>query len=412
MNIYKYSNQNNFNFYYVDTTYELNLIKNNNKIEALPLIVSGRLLSVVVLTDHVLRRFYSQKTVSYRFFTKKVGMYQISIDKDLNVGIYVENPHLITNETSGIANVNKFLLNENQKVEISFWDENLNCELDIRSITCLESTYGDVAGDFIKLLNSVGMKRVALSLGVELDLFNNKNVVASGGFLCHVYNKGYNVNVISQLKQSLDSTLPIKDLQTNFNHDVKKIFAKVLGLQKIQIDLVASYNLNQLNFNNNIVENIKTLNLESNDSIPLLGISEDNTTGYLVWASKGKKTNFANFDFNLQTSKLKICESYHLKNVSLDFEITGNSYALSVIIWSIFKNSKFCASGVVDEFGNVLWVNNIISKIKIAQEFNFEKIFVPIACKASISQYKEFDIEIVFVENIHQLMENIKNEKQ
>lgn len=407
MYIKEINNKNNFNFYYVDTTYELTKLNEYKELSALSTIIVGRLLSGVILLDNILRNNYFTGDVIYEYGNENIGLYQIKVSQNKNISLFLEKPNLNTKDEfkNGEVDIGRIVNGPNKiGVFFSIFDEQQKQVLNINEISIFKSNYGSISEDLVAYLNAIGMSKVAVSLGVEVERDAQTQISCSGGFICHVYNEYQNENVIIQVRKDLNNSADIKTLQNKYQHADEEIIKSVLSnFEKFNIKITPySFNSKQ----NQIFDNYYCLNQRNtyNDFI-LIGVDEEQKQNVCFWSNliDGREILLENTNLdNFFSKPVKLFVSKQTpKSV-----FSGTSMQLGIYVWKRYQNPRFSGSGSIDVYGNVHYVANLESKIICANKIGLIKFYVPLENKNEVEHLlvkQQLQVKIIYVNSIYEL---------
>lgn len=407
MEIKKVSFEKNFDFYYTDCTYEVNTLVLNSNLSPEVAIVFGRFLSFTVIANSILKPFFPTKEVIFEMNGSNCGIYQIKINQYNNLSVYIQKPQLSYNSNfnNEDLDVEKFVLgNFEKKFRFHMYNSANNEEIEIHKIKNFTSKYGNICEDLLLYLNNIGMKRAALSLGVEFQVKKTYEVLSSGGYLCHVKNRYENENLIQNLKKNLDNSLLIKELQNKYNHNDEKIIRNVIKNFECEIQTIDSYYINKEEIFEKKYFEYEMLNKSQNEfDFLLCGVNFAKNKIQCFWVNLvyGKQQK-------MDVEAIKFLENkdvcYYIQNLNEEIEFSGNSHQLSYFIFKKYQNQSYAASGCVDKFGKIHYVNSVLEKIRCFEKFGMKKIFLPLENKMELkNKLTKFKVEIKFVSNLSQI---------
>lgn len=456
MKIKEYTvDNNNFHCFWVDSTFEVNLLTNNNKVNPLGAIVCGRVISAFTIIDSLLRKqnlINENSTLELNIVgTHGCSNLQVLINEFGEM--YFNSDALVSFYTGSNGNtemdVSQFMCGENfddlmirlvehqQHTKINLCDKYDNCEFWV-------SNSGNISDEFTLILNKFSFTKTALSVGVEYDFAKFKT--QTSGALLYIA-KTNDEKVLLDFSKHIKNLEQIKDLFKNQDYDEDKITKKIVGNYSFLFNKNYYYTFNFASFlkpsydKTNVINAFKKLNMNPNYAqivnanyssnfdllvkscqnspskiyshkdinFGVIGIYE--TNDYIKSALLNLNIEFSDelvinndYDEEFYQSCINVLNLFNNEfamNIGFDnhnIKLSGSSlscsmfYKLYCLKYKLQPNTYWIFSGNLDKYGNVKYVSSLIFKVKAAIS-NSYPVFI-----TSIENKKELEHKLLAIE--------------
>lgn len=470
MKIRKYQiNNGELTLYYTNTTFEVNLLTNNNLVNGLGAIVCGRITSSLVLLDSLLREnniIDQNDTLELEIVNDFNGFKTIA--KVNSYGEMFYNSDTLhasysNQKNSTIMDVSSFMCPNDSTLLIQLLARNKQKVINLcqkhSNKFYWTSKSGNISDEFSTILTNLGVKRTALSVGVEY-VFNEFYTKGSGALL--VIANVDNEDKLNQYAKYIKSLPQIKDIieqSKSIEQQEEKIIFKNYEPNRLDVKYY-SYNFKAFEQNyyqkEKLINSFKILNITpnyaqlanvlyssneqklvesckqaksaiykpQNINIPVIGIFEQNEYIHSLL-----------LDLKLEISpKLQINNPYDDEfaqainnvltlfdnkiNVSIGFEnqkikLSGSSlsltlyYAIKTLLKKRPIRNDLIFSANLDSLGNVKFISSLIFKIRCAIKYGYKYFICSIENKKEV-EAKLFGIEktqinIIYINHIEEI---------
>lgn len=406
-------NNNQANIFYIDSTFHLNKIQNIAKFNSFQLVLVGRLLNAFTLFSRVFDNIIVENKVLFRYESGFGKFDYILDDKNISFDVNFSLNTSYNLKNNEDLDISSFVKNNSEKVSISFYKQtnDLLEKFSIRGFTEFTLNNGDVASDFNDMLNMLGYKYCAFSLGVSVDnILNGYNVNESGGFVCILKNDFTDEKLAQNLRFDLNKCDDIKTLQKRYSHNGFKLISDVFPSQYFKLNDTKIFSIYK---DHNLRTNVKFIDTVSKrNDLSIVGIFENNSEQYgILYNINFEGSSLANTD-NEFVKQCKIVEKLYNKKFRIysnSFDLlSGSSHGLG-LCWKLSNNfsNEIIATGEMDVYGYVHYVDNIIGKILTCENAKKDMILIPYENKYLVDKYlknnKKFNIKIRYINHIGEL---------
>lgn len=206
--------------YWVDSSFEINLLTNANKVTPLGAIICGRVVSAMTILVLLFknRKIISNNSSLELIMSGRHGCTHLQVIINSFGEMYYNSDSLrnFYNDTNGkqSMNVSSFMCGEqSDPLRIELYEHRGGIKSNLIYNKCskehLVSNSGNISDEFTQIMQTFGIMKTALSLGVEYS-FEDFSIEGSGGFfyLSNVEDR----KMIVDLTKNINTLEPIKDL--------------------------------------------------------------------------------------------------------------------------------------------------------------------------------------------------------